>query len=92
MDEARAAAALDALGEVLGTVEPPCRGDDRSILDAGQLHRDEAAFLTAAICGVCPVRALCAAYAEAARPTAGLWAGRVYGTRGSRVAEGSAVA
>ncbi len=57
---------------------PSCTGDPRFILDGDQLAPQELAHLKHKICHPCPLRALCEAYAEAARPPAGVWAGRTY--------------
>lgn len=74
-------AAFDALDRGLASSRPACDGDERFTLDAHQFQTDEVAFLSARYCWPCPVRALCRAYADAAKPAAGLWAGRIYGPR-----------
>lgn len=58
---------------------PACSGDDRFILDReNQTGNDIDAMRS--ICDACPVYALCDAYAAAAKPKGGFWAGD-YGTR-----------
>lgn len=74
-------AAFDALDRGLATSTPACGGDDRFTLDAHLFQTDEVVFLSAKYCWPCPVRALCRSYADAAKPQAGLWAGRIYGPR-----------
>jgi hypothetical protein len=51
---------------------PACVGDDRFILDDDQIKAAELAN----VCNLCPLLAECAAYANAARPPAGIWAGK----------------
>ncbi|KAA9148571.1 hypothetical protein F6B41_02795 [Microbacterium lushaniae] len=63
-----------ALLEAIKTEEPGCENDDRYILEPEQLHPDEITDMRAT-CTACPLLALCAAYADAARPTGGFWAG-----------------
>ncbi|MGF6822415.1 hypothetical protein M2317_001319 [Microbacterium sp. ZKA21] len=46
-------------------------------MDAAALNRTDAAEMRAR-CYECGIRDLCAAYADAARPTAGFWAGKDY--------------
>lgn len=59
-------------------IPAPCIGDDRftadrprdlSLLDVADLH---------AVCTSCEIRVQCAAYAAAARPPIGFWAGQQY--------------
>jgi hypothetical protein len=69
--------AYAALSEALVELAPRCRDDVRFTLDG--LQHDEVAFLSMQVCWPCPVRTLCHEYAEAARPDAGVLAGRVYG-------------
>ncbi|MFJ2542743.1 WhiB family transcriptional regulator [Microbacterium sp. NPDC087589] len=78
--------AFTALSNALDIVAPGCRDDGRFTLDPHELQREELGFLSVRVCWPCPVRDLCRAYAEAARPAAGVWAGRVYGPR--RLSEG----
>ncbi|KJQ54153.1 WhiB family transcriptional regulator [Microbacterium sp. SA39] len=80
----RAETAFDALARALDDAAPGCKGDTRFTLDAHQLQRDEVTFLSVKVCRPCPLRALCQDYAEAAKPQAGVWAGRVYGPRRGR--------
>ncbi|MEL5990732.1 WhiB family transcriptional regulator [Microbacterium phosphatis] len=61
-----------ALSEALKTEPTGCRNDDRFTSD--RLEARELPEL-AAICATCPVLELCTAYARAARPDEGFWAG-----------------
>ncbi|WP_127818247.1 WhiB family transcriptional regulator [Microbacterium sp. CPCC 204701] len=67
------------LSAALEKVRPACDGHPGFIAD--RITPDEARTL-AKVCSACPVRELCAAFAEASRPTAGFWAGRVRGVIG----------
>ena len=57
----------------LESVRPACAGDPRFIADR---IRPEEAHALAQKCSACPVLALCNAFAEAALPASGFWAGR----------------
>lgn len=57
---------------------PPCTGDPRFILDPHEINETELNHLWATTCRDCPLRDLCRAYGDAARPPAGVWAGRTY--------------
>ncbi|WJL95879.1 WhiB family transcriptional regulator [Microbacterium sp. ET2] len=57
---------------------PECSGDDRFILEHHELAADEVKHLRLTVCGPCPLRTLCRAYGDAARPQAGIWGGKVY--------------
>lgn len=64
------------LTDALNTYTPPCAGDDRYTADdVDAATRVE--LVTG--CDLCHISALCAAYANKARPTAGMWAGRYHG-------------
>ncbi|MBD3942809.1 WhiB family transcriptional regulator [Microbacterium sp. NEAU-LLC] len=79
---AKADAAYLALSHALDEIDaPPCTDDPRFILDIDQLAPGEAAFLGRTVCNTCPIKWACIAYAEAARPSAGIWAGRTYKPR-----------
>jgi hypothetical protein len=65
-----------ALFDAMALTPPACASDDRFILD-----EPDVAELTP-VCERCPVLDQCHAYAAAARPKAGVWAGRRYGARG----------
>ncbi|WP_394289091.1 WhiB family transcriptional regulator [Microbacterium sp.] len=67
-----------ALHAALNETTPPCSNDPRFILDANAYAPGEAAELKRTVCNPCPLLRLCRAYAEAARPEAGVWAGRTY--------------
>lgn len=55
----------------------PSSDDTRFILERSELSPDDIAAMRA-ICAGCPLTALCGAYGDAARPPAGMWAGRLY--------------
>ena len=76
----RGAAEYRALTGALERVAPLCRDDWRFVHDANQID-DADRNRMRLICGGCPLKALCAAYADAARPPAGMWAGRYYSPR-----------
>lgn len=64
-----AAVAYDRLARALAeAAPPPCTGDDRFILDAGDLAPEEVTHLARTVCHACPLLALCRAYGETARP------------------------
>ena len=52
--------------------DPACQNDGRFVLD------DQPAHTLAYICRECPVFNLCSEFANLARPTGGIWAGRTY--------------
>lgn len=60
----------DALLTALEHYRPPCRGDARFTDD------DQRATDLAMICARCSIVVECGEYADAARPPAGIWAGR----------------
>lgn len=62
--------ALKALDLAMQDVDPACQGDGRFVLD------DQPAHTLRYICNECPLIELCRAYAKAAKPPAGVWAGR----------------
>lgn len=66
------------LATALLTSKPNCRGDDRFTTE--NLSAKEAAECRS-ICRSCPLFDPCRAYAQATRPAAGIWAGRLYGGR-----------
>lgn len=68
------AAAHRQLMDACQRTPPRCTGDDRFTAD--DLSGDEIAYM-GRICAACPVRALCADYARAARPEGGFWAARL---------------
>lgn len=57
---------------------PPCTGDPRFVREPHELAPGEADALGLTICRGCPLKWACRAYGEAARPPAGVWAGRTY--------------
>ena len=73
--------AYAALARAMNDTTPPCTGDDRFILEPHELAPDEINHLGLTICRTCPLRPLCRAYADTARPPAGVWAGRTYPKR-----------
>lgn len=68
------------LANALRETTTPCRDDWRFIQERDQLDSTDLNEMRTG-CGQCPLAALCGAYAEAARPSAGLWAGRFWGRR-----------
>lgn len=64
-----------ALTDALNTYAPPCLGDDRYTTD----DIDESTRVELVTgCDLCHISEACRAYANKARPTGGLWAGRTY--------------
>jgi transposase len=70
-----------ALVESMETVRPACR--DYDLFTADQTDAAQQA-LAARLCAACPLRDLCRDYAEASKPTAGIWAGIPYPRRGRK--------
>lgn len=66
--------AYDALLVAMDAEPPACHGID--LFTADNLTKADVA-VCAQICATCPLLALCASYASAARPAAGVWAGRL---------------
>ncbi|WJL95863.1 WhiB family transcriptional regulator [Microbacterium sp. ET2] len=84
----RADVAYRVLHDALAEIEAPaCTGDDRFLLESHELAPEELQHLGATVCRPCPVRGLCRDYGNAARPPAGVWAGRVYPTPKRRTAK-----
>lgn len=69
-------AEFDALQTMLMRVTVPCKDDDRFTADSATLP--DSARTMAALCAECPALAACDAYATAALPAAGFWAGQWY--------------
>ncbi|MER7797609.1 WhiB family transcriptional regulator [Microbacterium sp. NPDC096154] len=65
-------AAWDALNAALLRYAPPCTG--HAVFTADQRTALERAVCSS-ICARCPIADLCAAYATAAKPDSGFWAG-----------------
>lgn len=74
-----------ALSDALETYRPPCHADDRYTAD--DLTPATLAELQAG-CDLCHIRTLCAAYARAARPKIGVWAGNHYKGRTAHTTKG----
>lgn len=74
-----APAAYERLSQALDLLGAPCVGDDRFTADNAPLDTLQP------VCAACPIRMLCDEYARAARPAAGIWAGRRYGSHTGRV-------
>jgi hypothetical protein len=70
-----------ALVDAMETDRPACR--DYELFTADQTDAAQQA-LAARLCDVCPLRALCEAYAEASKPPVGIWAGIPYPRRGRK--------
>jgi hypothetical protein len=60
------------LQKCIDETAPACVGDPRFILDADDIDAAELAN----VCETCPLLAQCHDYANAARPSAGVWAGK----------------
>lgn len=73
MTTTKVSAAWDALEAAALEHTASCAGDDRFTLD-------DAPAALAAVCGECAIFTECRAYAVTARPAAGYWAGRRYGS------------
>jgi len=67
-----------ALVDELQHTVPPCHDDWRYLTDRHELD-DGDVIRMRSTCRRCPLSSLCAAYAETARPIAGMWAGKYYG-------------
>ena len=74
----RASEAYDTLQKAMTVTLAPCDGIE--LFTADTLSNADKAALTA-ICDTCLLFDKCRTYADAARPTAGLWAGKTYTTR-----------
>lgn len=66
--------AYERLAQALEMMGAPCEGDPRFTTDNAPLDALQP------ICAGCPIQMLCDEYARAARPAAGVWAGRRYGS------------
>jgi len=77
---ARAEDSWNKLAEALRTTRAACDGDVRFIADYDELT-DESTKALRRICLGCPLYDACLAFAVAARPSGGVWAGRRYGGR-----------
>lgn len=64
--------------DAMETHEPACRGVDLYTQDD---PKPADLRVCAPICDACPLKPECAAYAEAANPAAGIWAGKTYGRK-----------
>ena len=69
-------AAWLVLSAALEDTVPPCAGDD--LFTADSPSKDDQDFMRS-LCAMCPLLAECHAYATAARPAAGFWAGTLRG-------------
>jgi hypothetical protein len=70
-----------ALVQAMETTRPACRGYD--LFTADTTDAAEKA-LAARLCAECPLRDLCRDFAEASKPSAGIWAGIPYPRHGRR--------
>jgi transposase len=70
-----------ALVEAMEATRPACR--DYELFTADNTDAAEKA-LAARLCAACPLRDLCRDYAEASKPTVGIWAGIPYPRRGRK--------
>jgi hypothetical protein len=69
-----------ALTDALHDVTPPCSPDWRFVQERDQVDEQDLIAMRLA-CARCPLSDLCRSYADAARPSAGMWAGRYWGRR-----------
>lgn len=76
----KGAAEYLALSRALDEASPPCSNDGRYIRDRDDLNPEDVSIMRLA-CSGCPVQHLCRTYGEAARPSAGMWAGRFWGRK-----------
>lgn len=68
-----------ALAAALDRMEAPeCTDDWRFVMEHSEFGPDEILHLSTTYCRPCPIRDLCRAYGEAARPIAGIWGGKTY--------------
>ncbi|WP_282826944.1 WhiB family transcriptional regulator [Gulosibacter sediminis] len=74
-----APAEFQELHDAMQIIDPACLADDRFTADNAPVGD------LAPICAGCPLTPFCEAYALAARPSAGVWAGRRYGSHTGRV-------
>ncbi len=74
---------LDALTHAARDTAPACAADTRYTADRHQLTPEDLVDMRGT-CNRCPLRELCHAYANTARPAAGFWAGTHYEKRTSR--------
>ena len=74
----KASDAYNTLHNAMTTTIAPCSGLD--LFTADDLNAADMAVLVP-ICETCPLFALCDAFGQAARPAAGVWAGKRYATR-----------
>ncbi len=76
-----------SLQTALIDITPPCSNDPRYLAGREELTSPTRMQMIAR-CRSCPVRDLCDQYATAARPEAGMWAGRYYERRTRHLKEG----
>jgi len=76
----RGAQEYRTLSDAMNTRTPRCSGDWRYIQERDQIDSDDLQEMRR-LCNACPLKGLCRSYAEAARPSAGMWAGRFWGRR-----------
>lgn len=69
-----------ALNDALADVTPPCSNDWRFVQEREEIDQSDLAAMRRA-CADCPLASLCRQYAETARPSAGMWAGRFWGRK-----------
>lgn len=68
------------LSDAMTETSTPCNGDWRFIQERDQI--DDAGLIEMRRgCARCPLQPLCRTYADAARPSAGMWAGRYWGRK-----------
>lgn len=68
------------LANALEDTKPHCANDDRFTADPENLTDDDNKQMRT-ICRHCPLAELCRDYATTARPKAGMWAGKHWGTK-----------
>lgn len=76
----KGAAEYSALSDSLRRVASPCINDERFVQEREQLDEVDIKDMRR-MCSQCPASLACGAYANVARPSAGMWAGRFWGRR-----------
>jgi hypothetical protein len=82
----RGAAEYSTLSDLLRNVGSHCITDDRFTQERELLSDTDVKEMRQA-CSQCPAVSACGAYANIARPSAGMWAGRFWGRRERTITE-----
>jgi len=73
-------AEYQALAKAMWSADPACLNDPRYIAEPDELD-DSALADMRRLCRSCPLAEYCIAYAQTAKPRAGMWAGNYYPAR-----------